>query len=231
MFSSSGFLKHETECAPNGYFFVPLYDRDTYTVRVQTTDGWAFAPAEQTVRGGLRCPRRARPHWPCSGQIAMPFALTPAHPNSLNPLPWCWYAQIAPGDDDINFAITGFRLTARVAGAQGVTVTLKGARGEVSATSSDNGDVVFDNVAPGAYTATASHPRWTMDSEPRTVTVGGGNAEIAEPFKVLGAYAAIVTCVRPVLRLGVVIAWLRQQAYPSGDARLRAQATTCKVVS
>ena len=27
LYSASGFLKHETECAPNGYFFVPLYDK------------------------------------------------------------------------------------------------------------------------------------------------------------------------------------------------------------
>ena len=78
-------------------------------------------------------------------------------------------------------------MTARVSGAQGVTVTLKGARGDITATSSDSGAVVFDNVVPGTYTATASHPRWTMDTNARTVTVGGGNAEIAEPFKVLGA--------------------------------------------
>jgi hypothetical protein len=47
---STGLLKYSTECAPNGYFYVPAYDQGTFVLRVSGPDGWAFEPSEVKVK-------------------------------------------------------------------------------------------------------------------------------------------------------------------------------------
>ena len=151
VFSSSGFLKQDVECAANGYFFMPFYDVDTYTVKVEAEDGWTFQPPQHT--------------------------LAPNADGTYN----C--------DDDINFVVTGFRVTAHIAGATGVTMSLapsREGRGEVVVQADADGTATFENVAPGAYRLAASHPVWTMDAAPRHVTVRGRNVDVEGAFTVLG---------------------------------------------
>ena len=46
----AGSLKFETECAPNnGYFYLPVYEHGTYTIRVSPPLGWQFSPSEVVV--------------------------------------------------------------------------------------------------------------------------------------------------------------------------------------
>jgi len=47
--SADGLVKSTTECSPNGYFYVPIYDKAQYTLRVQGPAGFIFEPAEQKV--------------------------------------------------------------------------------------------------------------------------------------------------------------------------------------
>ena len=50
LYSKAGSLKFETECAPNnGYFFIPVYEHGSYTIKVSPPLGWKFSPAEVTV--------------------------------------------------------------------------------------------------------------------------------------------------------------------------------------
>lgn len=49
LYTRSGLLKSETECAPNGYYYIPIYDRGTYLIRVEGPPGWIFEPVEQEV--------------------------------------------------------------------------------------------------------------------------------------------------------------------------------------
>ena len=45
-----GSLKFETECAPNnGYYFIPVYEHGTYTIKVSPPLGWQFSPSEMVV--------------------------------------------------------------------------------------------------------------------------------------------------------------------------------------
>lgn len=37
-----GMEKHSTQCAPNGYYFIPVYDMGTYTLQIEAKDGWAL---------------------------------------------------------------------------------------------------------------------------------------------------------------------------------------------
>jgi len=50
LYSKAGSLKFETECAPNnGYFFIPVYEKGSYTIKVSPPLGWKFSPSEVVV--------------------------------------------------------------------------------------------------------------------------------------------------------------------------------------
>jgi len=92
-------------------------------------------------------------------------------------------------EDDIDFRVSGFRVSGHVDGAQGVKVVLHSARADradVDAVADASGAFTFDNIAPGTYTAVAHHPTWTMDTTPQEISVGGGAAAFAKSFTVRG---------------------------------------------
>ncbi len=37
-----GLLKEHTECMPNGYYFLPIYDKGSFKIQIQGPEGWAF---------------------------------------------------------------------------------------------------------------------------------------------------------------------------------------------
>lgn len=47
--TSDGLVKSETECSPNGYYFIPIYDKGSYKIRIQGPPGWMFSPQDQEV--------------------------------------------------------------------------------------------------------------------------------------------------------------------------------------
>ena len=38
-------VKYTTDCAPNGYFLIPLYEKGSFTIKVESKKGWNFEPA------------------------------------------------------------------------------------------------------------------------------------------------------------------------------------------
>lgn len=50
-----GTVKHETTCAPNGYFFIPLYERGNFVISVVGPDGWSFGTMLQ-----LQCSQKKK---------------------------------------------------------------------------------------------------------------------------------------------------------------------------
>nr|XP_053652590.1 nodal modulator 3-like [Cherax quadricarinatus] len=50
LYTKQGNLKYETECAPNnGYYFMPLYDKGHYILKVSPPPGWSFEPKEVSL--------------------------------------------------------------------------------------------------------------------------------------------------------------------------------------
>ena len=50
LYTKAGTLKYETDCAPNnGYFFIPVYEKGEYVIRVAPPLGWKFSPSEAVV--------------------------------------------------------------------------------------------------------------------------------------------------------------------------------------
>lgn len=40
--TSDGVLKSTTECAPNGYYFLPIYDKGKFAIQLEGPQGWSF---------------------------------------------------------------------------------------------------------------------------------------------------------------------------------------------
>jgi len=49
LLSADGVVKSTAECSPNGYFYLPIYDKETYTLKVQGPPGFLFEPSQQKV--------------------------------------------------------------------------------------------------------------------------------------------------------------------------------------
>ncbi|RWS12490.1 nodal modulator 3-like protein [Dinothrombium tinctorium] len=47
LYTSSGNLKHTSDCAPNnGYYFIRIYDKGNYVLKIEPPFGWNFEPKE-----------------------------------------------------------------------------------------------------------------------------------------------------------------------------------------
>jgi len=42
LLNSNGVVKDQTECAPNGYYFLPIDEKGTFTIQVDGPAGWSF---------------------------------------------------------------------------------------------------------------------------------------------------------------------------------------------
>lgn len=51
LYNPQGSLKMKTDCSPsNGYYFIPLYDKGDYVLKVIPPPGWSFEPEQVPVR-------------------------------------------------------------------------------------------------------------------------------------------------------------------------------------
>ena len=50
-----GLVQDSTKCAPNGYYFLPLYHKGQFLLRVKGVPGWSFDPQEvsSSLWGGI----------------------------------------------------------------------------------------------------------------------------------------------------------------------------------
>eukprot|EP01127_Copromyxa_protea_P023042 TRINITY_DN8529_c0_g1_i1.p1 TRINITY_DN8529_c0_g1~~TRINITY_DN8529_c0_g1_i1.p1 ORF type:complete len:996 (-),score=239.24 TRINITY_DN8529_c0_g1_i1:43-3030(-) len=47
-----GQVKYSTDCAPNGYYIIPIYDKGTYNIKISAPDGFSFEREFHTVHIG-----------------------------------------------------------------------------------------------------------------------------------------------------------------------------------
>ncbi|BBG92681.1 Carbohydrate-binding-like fold, partial [Prunus dulcis] len=44
-----GLLKDSTQCAPNGYYFIPVYDKGSFVIKINGPEGWSWNPEKVPV--------------------------------------------------------------------------------------------------------------------------------------------------------------------------------------
>jgi hypothetical protein len=160
LFTSDGLLKYSTECAPNGYFFIPVYDKGAFTLQVEGPAGWNFEPKEHSFvvddkQSG------------CSDDINFRFTGFSVR------------GRVASDHASDCASVAS--------GPAGVHVTLA-ASGVVVASAESTADGVFqiNNVFPGSYDLVASHPSYRLEAATQAVEVSFGNSELATPVRVRG---------------------------------------------
>uniref|UniRef100_A0A1L8DPQ2 Putative metalloproteinase-related collagenase pm5 n=2 Tax=Nyssomyia neivai TaxID=330878 RepID=A0A1L8DPQ2_9DIPT len=154
LFTKQGSLKDKTDCSPsNGYYFLPLYDKGEYILKISPPPGWSFEPEEVVLdfNGETDVCSQGRDvnfvfrGFGISGHIAI--------------------------------------LGQKTSGAQGVRVELHDPTSEknVRQTTTDAlGNFFFTPVIPGTYRIRVHHDRWYFEKTEIVVEVNTGNTELPE---------------------------------------------------
>ncbi|XP_033218946.1 nodal modulator 2 isoform X2 [Belonocnema kinseyi] len=161
LFTKTGSVKDQTECAPNsGYYFLPLYDKGEYVLKVEPPKGWSFEPTEVALNvdgASDVCSQGKDINFVFKG-----FGITGK--------------VLSKGSSS---------------GPKGVNISLykynqKGTPISTTITAHD-GTFYFTPIQPGNYVVVASHPQWIMEKSSVSVTVREGNTELSDDsFSVFG---------------------------------------------
>eukprot|EP00823_Brevimastigomonas_motovehiculus_P003212 TRINITY_DN1945_c0_g1_i2.p1 TRINITY_DN1945_c0_g1~~TRINITY_DN1945_c0_g1_i2.p1 ORF type:complete len:920 (-),score=234.96 TRINITY_DN1945_c0_g1_i2:5-2764(-) len=169
LYTMDGLLKYSTECAPHGYFFIPVYDKGTFSLQIEGPQGWNFEPKQITVtisdteNGCAEDINFAFTGFTLSGIVAGATSSSGRCP------------------------VSSIDVKAPIVGPSEVQLSLYDASDRaVASTSSDQGYFGFSNILPGIYTIRASHPTWTISPKEKKATMVWGNLDMKEVFRVQG---------------------------------------------
>lgn len=164
LYTKSGSLKDHTECAPNnGYYFLPLYDKGEYILRVAPPPGWSFEPSEVALNvDGVSdsCSQGKDINFFFKG-----FAVTGM--------------VISAGE---RTGPKGIKVELLSASDSGKNVQL------LTTMTTEDGNFLFTPVLPGNYIVQASHPSWKVSRNRVAVIVKNGNAEVPTNSLVIAGY-------------------------------------------
>ncbi|ONK63217.1 uncharacterized protein A4U43_C07F12600 [Asparagus officinalis] len=179
-----GLVKERTQCAPNGYYFVPVYDKGSFIVKVKGPDGWSWDPDNVPVivdQSG------------CNGNADINFRFT---------------GFMISGK--VLGAVGGQSCSVKDGGPSDVKVDLLSPSDDLIASvfTSALGQYSFANIIPGKYKLRASHP--DLEIEVRgtpEVDLGFGNAELDDIFSVSGydLRGSVVAQGNPILGVHVYL--------------------------
>ncbi|KAF5281325.1 hypothetical protein FQR65_LT02955 [Abscondita terminalis] len=149
LYTKQGIIKDKTSCAPNnGYYFIPLYDKGDYILKLQPPPGWSFNPTEVALNiDGVNDL--------CSVGKDINFVFE---------------------GFGITGKVESFQ--AGMEGPAGVDVELKWDNGVRKTVTTEGGNFFFTPVFPGNYVVSISHSKWKLTKKSVFVQVAEGNTEL-----------------------------------------------------
>ncbi|XP_058121805.1 BOS complex subunit NOMO1 [Anopheles ziemanni] len=163
LYTPQGSLKIKTECSPsNGYYFIPVYDKGDYVLKVIPPPGWSFEPEQVEIKFDGQsdvCSQGKDVNFLFKG-----FGIT---------------------------GRVEFHGTSPAEGAKGVRVELVAEDGGNTfgqTTTNGNGVFSFTPIKPGRYVVKVQHPKWHFVHPEYKVTVAKGNTEIPSGALVVSGY-------------------------------------------
>ncbi|KAL3649360.1 hypothetical protein CASFOL_005763 [Castilleja foliolosa] len=125
-----GLVKDRTQCAPNGYYFMPVYDKGSYVIKIKGPEGWTCAPEQVPV---------VVDHTGCNANEDINFQFTGFTLSGR-----------------VVGAVSGG--SCKSGGPSNVNVNLSSPNGNVvsSASTTSTGSYSFKNIVPGKYKLGAS---------------------------------------------------------------------------
>uniref|UniRef100_A0A0P4W9J4 SD-repeat containing protein B domain-containing protein n=1 Tax=Scylla olivacea TaxID=85551 RepID=A0A0P4W9J4_SCYOL len=157
LYTKQGNLKYETECAPNnGYYFMPIYDKGQYIIKVSPPSGWSFDPEEVSVKIDGETDA-------CSQGKDINF-----HFKGFAVIGKVVSIGSSSGPEGVTVSL--HRGDALI---------------QTTQTSAD-GSYVFTPLSSGKYTVVAAHPTWTLIKNKVTVEVADENGDAGASIVVGG---------------------------------------------
>ncbi|KAK9950516.1 hypothetical protein M0R45_006002 [Rubus argutus] len=158
-----GLLKDSTQCAPNGYYFIPVYDKGSFVIKINGPEGWSLDPDKVPV---------VVDDTGCNGSEDINFRFTGFSISGR-----------------VLGAVGGESCSLQNRGPSNIKVELLQDTGDVvsSVSTSSGGSYLFKNIIPGTYEIRASHPDLKVEirGSPK-VNVGFGNGVVDDIFFVPG---------------------------------------------
>ncbi|KAL3685292.1 hypothetical protein R1sor_003314 [Riccia sorocarpa] len=180
-----GLIKDRTQCAPNGYYYLPVYDRGTFVLKIKGPEGWTFEPEQVTALVG---------HNGCNNNDDINFRYT-GFTVSGKVLGASGGASCAGTDSPGGVTVTAVR--------DGEVVEEK-----VTVVTSPGGSYTFKNLHPGKYKLSASHPKWNVQVKGvPEIELGWGNGVVDDMFFIAGydIDGSVVSQGNPVLGVEVYL--------------------------
>ncbi|GAB2282181.1 hypothetical protein Dimus_016732 [Dionaea muscipula] len=158
-----GLVKDRIQCAPNGYYFIPVYDKGSFLIKVKGPEGWSWNPDKVPV---------FIDHTGCNGNEDINFQFTGFTLSGR-----------------VIGAVGGESCQSKDGGPSNMAVELLSSAGDLisSVLTSSTGDYSFKNVTPGNYKLQASHPDLKVEVRgPNEVEMGFGNGGVSDIFFIPG---------------------------------------------
>eukprot|EP00301_Raphidiophrys_heterophryoidea_P007180 c12813_g2_i1.p1 GENE.c12813_g2_i1~~c12813_g2_i1.p1 ORF type:complete len:1188 (+),score=403.83 c12813_g2_i1:50-3613(+) len=139
LFTAQGAKKYDTECAPNGYYFIPIYDETgSFDMVVDVPNGWTATPSRIPIKISSMCNNGDDINFVLTG-----FTIS---------------GSVVSDTSNCETECTR--------GPSGVTVELQSLESPATtapiSTTTTNGVYAFENMLPGQYRLRAHHPQYTM---------------------------------------------------------------------
>ncbi|KAG7635346.1 unnamed protein product [Arabidopsis thaliana] len=160
-----GLVKDSTQCAPNGYYFIPVYDKGSFILKINGPDGWSWNPDKVTV------------------------VVDDSSCNNNDDINFHFTGFTLSGK--VLGAVGGESCLIKNGGPADVNVELLSSDGSedpvASVLTSSDGSYLFKNIIPGTYNIRASHPELQVEVRGSTeVELGFANGMVDDIFFVLG---------------------------------------------
>uniref|UniRef100_A0A182PTN5 SD-repeat containing protein B domain-containing protein n=1 Tax=Anopheles epiroticus TaxID=199890 RepID=A0A182PTN5_9DIPT len=181
LFTPQGSLKIKTECSPsNGYYFIPVYDKGSYVLKVIPPPGWSFEPEQVEIKFDGQtdvCSQGKDVNFLFKG-----FGITGRVEFQGMP----------------------------EAGARNVRVDLVAEDGSKIGQTITNGNGVFSftPIKPGRYVVKVQHQKWHFERPEYKVTVASGNTEIPAGSLVVSGFdveGSVFSDGQPFAAVGILL--------------------------
>ncbi|OMO63992.1 hypothetical protein CCACVL1_22113, partial [Corchorus capsularis] len=179
-----GLVKERTQCAPNGYYFIPVYDKGSFVIKVSGPEGWSWDPDKvPVVIDDNGCNKNEDINFRFTG-----FTLS----------------------GRVVGAVGGQSCSLKNGGPSNVNVELLSPDDDVisSELTQSNGWYLFKNVIPGKYKLRASHPDLKIEVRGSTeVDLGFQNGLVKDIFFIPGydVRGSVVAQGNPILGVHIYL--------------------------
>ncbi|XP_022770793.1 nodal modulator 1 isoform X1 [Durio zibethinus] len=173
-----GLVKERTQCAPNGYYFIPVYDKGSFVIKISGPEGWSWDPDK------------------------VPVVIDDNGCNNNEDINFHFTGFTLSGR--VVGAVGGQSCSLKNGGPANVNVDLLSLHGDIisSELTMPNGRYLFKNIIPGKYKLRASHPDLKIEVRGSTeVELGFQNGVVEDIFFVPGydIHASVVAQGNPIL--------------------------------